>query len=107
MKSQGSLATAASRRRECQRGPVISTGWAGGGCPEGLEEHGKIATRLEKLTAQVAKLEVYRENGNGGLTVSIKGKRIKFAGNLSLPWLIGIMGGSGAVGWGVGRVFGM
>ena len=30
-----------------------------------LGKHREIAARLEKLTAQVAKLEVYLENSNG------------------------------------------
>ena len=102
MKSQGSLWPAASRRRECQRGPVISTGWARGGCSEGVEEHREIADRLEKLTAYGVKLEVYLSNGNGRFTLSVKGKRVRFVGRLSIPWFLGIVGGRGGAGWRLG-----
>ena len=52
---------------------------------QGRQEHKDIAETLEQITAQVAKLEVYLSNGNGGMTVSVKGKRVKFAGSVSLP----------------------
>ena len=73
---------------------------------EGRREHRDIAATLERLTAQVAKLEVYLENGNGGLTFSVKNKRVKFAGSLSLPWVVGILGGGSGAGWGLGRFLG-
>ena len=73
---------------------------------QGRQEHKDIAETLEQITAQVAKLEVYLSNGNGGLTFSVKNKRVKFAGSVSLPWLFGILGGSGGAGWGIGRMFG-
>ena len=73
---------------------------------QGREEHKDIADTLEKLTAQVAKLEVYLENANGGITVSVRGKRVKFAGSVSLPWLMGILGGSSGAGWNLGRLLG-
>ena len=43
---------------------------------QGREEHQAIADTLEKLTAQVSKLEVYLANSNGGMTVSVKNKRV-------------------------------
>ena len=73
---------------------------------QGRQEHKDIAETLEQITAQVAKLEVYLSNGNGGMTVSVKGKRVKFAGSVSLPWLMGILGGGGGAGWGLGRFLG-
>ena len=74
---------------------------------QGREEHKAIADTLEKLAAQVSKLEVYLANGNGGMTVSVKNKRLKFAGSLSLPWSLTLVGGGGGgVGWLLGRVFG-
>ena len=73
---------------------------------QGRDERQEIAETLEKLTVQVAKLEVYLENANGGITVSVRGKRVKFAGSVSLPWLMGILGGSSGAGWGLGRLLG-
>ena len=73
---------------------------------QGRNERQEIAETLEKLTVQVAKLEVYLSNGNGGFTLSVKGKRVRFAGSLSIPWFLGIIGGSSGAGWGLGRVFG-
>lgn len=73
---------------------------------QGREERQEIAETLERLTTQVAKLEVYLENANGGFTVSVKGKRVKFAGSVSLPWLMGILGGGGGASWGLGRILG-
>ena len=73
---------------------------------QGREEHREIADTLREITSQVAKLEVYLENGNGGLTFSVKNKRVKFAGSVSLPWLVGILGGGTGAGWGLGRLFG-
>ena len=74
---------------------------------EGRSEPKDIAETLEQITAQVAKLEVYLSNGNGGMTISVKGKRIKFAGSLSLPWLMGILGGGGGADWGIGHFLGV
>ena len=74
---------------------------------QGREEHKEIADTLEKSTAHVSKLKVYLANGNGGMTVSVKNKRLKFAGPLPLPWSLTLIGGgSGGVGWLLGRVFG-
>ena len=74
---------------------------------QGREEHKDIADTLEKLTAQVSKLEVYLANGNGGLTLSVRDKRVKFAGSLALPLSLTLVGGGGGgVGWLLGRVFG-
>ena len=73
---------------------------------EGRSEHKDIAETLEQVTAQVAKLEVYLANADGGMTISVKGKRVKFAGSINLPWLMGILGGGGGAGWGLGRLFG-
>ena len=73
---------------------------------QGREEHKDIADTLEKLADQVSKLEVYLANGNGGLTLSVKNKRVKFAGSLSLPWLMGIIGGGSGAGWALGAVLG-
>ena len=74
---------------------------------QGREEHQDIARTLEKLTAQVSKLEVYLANGNGGLTLSVRDKRLKFAWSLPLPWSLTLIGGGGSgVGWLLGRVFG-
>ena len=73
---------------------------------QGRQEHKDIADTLKKLTAQVAKLEVYLANGNGGLTLTVRRKRLRFAGSLSLPWLMGILGGGGGAGWGLGRFLG-
>ena len=73
------------------------------------EGHKEIAAALSKITARVAKLEVYLTKGNGGLTILVKGKRgkrVKFDGSLSLPWLVGILGGGSGAGRGIGRVFG-
>ena len=72
---------------------------------QGREEHREIADTLENLTVQVSKLEVYLANGNGGLTLSVRDKRVKFAGSLALPWSLTLAGGGG-VGWLLGRVFG-
>ena len=73
---------------------------------QGRNEHQDIAEALKEITEQVAKPEVYLANANGGFTISVKGKRVKFAGSLSLPWLMGILGGGGGAGWGIGRIFG-
>ena len=74
---------------------------------QGREEHKDIAATLERLGAQVSKLEVYLANGNGGLTLSVRDKRVKFAGSMALPWSLTLVGGgSGGVGWLLGRVFG-
>ena len=71
------------------------------------QEHKDIADTLEKLAAQVSKLEVYLANSNGGLTLSVRDKRVKFAGSMALPWSLTLVGGgSGGVGWLLGRVFG-
>ena len=71
------------------------------------QEHKDIAATLERLGAQVSKLEVYLANGNGGLTLSVRDKRVKFAGSMALPWSLTLVGGgSGGVGWLLGRVFG-
>ena len=72
----------------------------------GREEHQEFAAALDKLALQIAKLEVYLEQKNGGFTVSVKDKHVKFAGSLSLPWLIGLLGGGSGAGWGLGRLFG-
>ena len=37
---------------------------------------------------------------------SVKNKRVKFAGNLPLPWLVDILGGGSGTCWGLGRLFG-
>ena len=73
---------------------------------QGRNEHQDIADSLKEITDQVAKLEVYLANANGGMTISVKGKRVKFAGSVSLPWLMGILGSGGGAGWGIGRIFG-
>ena len=73
---------------------------------EGRDEHKDIAETLERLTAQVARLEVYLANGNGGLTVSVRHKRLRFAGSLSLPWLMGLLGGGSGGGWALGHLLG-
>ncbi len=70
------------------------------------EERKEIAETLQKLTVQVAKLEVYLENANGGITVSVRNKRVKFAGFLSLPWLVGILSAASGGSWSLGRLFG-
>ena len=69
---------------------------------QGRNERQEIAETLEKLTVQVAKLEVYLENANGGITISVRNKRVKFAGSLSLPWLVGLLGSGSGAGWGLG-----
>ena len=74
---------------------------------QGRQEHKDIADTLERLAAQVSKLEVYLANGNGGLTLSVRNKRVKFAGSMALPWSLTLVGGGGGgVGWLLGRVFG-
>ena len=74
---------------------------------QGRQEHQDIAETLNALTAQIAKLEVYLSNGNGGLTFSVKNKRVKFAGSVPLPWSLTLAGGGGSgVGWLLGRAFG-
>ena len=72
----------------------------------GREEHQEFAAALEKLALQIAKLEVYLEQKNGGFTVSVKDKHVKFAGSLSLPWLMGIITACGGGGFGLGKLFG-
>ena len=67
---------------------------------QGREEHQSFAESLEFLTAEVAKLGVYLSSGNGGFTISVKNKRVKFAGSVSFPWLLGIVSGGGGAGWG-------
>ena len=47
---------------------------------QGRNEHQDIAEALKEITEQVAKPEVYLANANGGFTISVKGKRVKFAG---------------------------
>ena len=73
---------------------------------QGLDEHEQIGEALTELTKSVARLEVYLANGNGGLTVSVRQKRIRFAGSLSLPWLMGLLGGGSGGGWILGRLLG-
>ena len=73
---------------------------------QGRDERQEIAETLEELTVQVAKLEVYLENANGGITVSVKGKRVKFAGSVSLTWFVGLLDGGSGAGWGLGRLSG-
>ncbi len=74
---------------------------------QGDEAHQQINQTLEELIAQVAKLEVYLAN-NGGFTLSVRDKRVKFAGSVPLPWSLTLAGGSGGgVGWLVGRMFGV
>ena len=51
----------------------------------GREEHQEFAAALDKLALQIAKLEVYLEQKNGGFTVSVKDKHVKFAGSLIAP----------------------
>ena len=74
---------------------------------DGRQEHVEIADTLRELTAQVARLEVYLANGNGGLSLTVQQKRVRFAGSISLPWLMGILGGGSGGGWAVGRVLGV
>ena len=73
---------------------------------EGREEHREIAEALDHLKTRFARMEVYLANGNGGFTLSVKNRRVRFAGSLSLPWLMGIMGGGSGGGWVIGRLFG-
>ena len=73
----------------------------------GREEHRDITDALERLTAKVAQLEVFLANGDGGLTLSIKHRRVKFAGSLSLPWLMGVLGGGSGGSWAIGRLAGV
>ena len=73
---------------------------------QGRDEHHSIAERLDTLAGEVGKLEVFLSNGDGGLTVPVKRRTIKFAGSISLPWLMGILGGGGGAGWTIGRLTG-
>ena len=72
----------------------------------GREEHQQFADSLDQLAVGMAKMNVYLENRNGGFTISVKDKHIKFAGNLSLPWLMGIITACGGGGFGIGKLFG-
>ena len=72
----------------------------------GREEHREFAETMDRLALQIAKLEVYLEQKNGGFTVSVKDKHVKFAGSLSLPWLVGIISAFGGGGFGLGKLFG-
>ena len=71
----------------------------------GRDEHREFADALEQLAEQMAKMNVYLENRNGGFTISVKDKHVKFAGSLSLPWLMGIITACGSGGFGLGKFF--
>ena len=73
---------------------------------QGREADQRVASTLEALAAQVSKLEVYLSNGNGGFSLTVRHKRVRFAGSISLPWLMGFLGGGSGGGWALGRLFG-
>lgn len=73
---------------------------------QGGEVHRIVADSLKALEKQVGELLLYLSS-NGGVTLSVRDKRVKFAGSVSLPWAMALFGSSsGGVGWLLGRVFG-
>ena len=68
--------------------------------------HGKLLTAIGAIKLEVAGLQTFLST-NGGVTVSIRQGKVKFAGSVSIKLLTGILGtGGSGLGWLVGRVFG-
>jgi len=71
----------------------------------GEQFHKAVVEAIQGVKAEIANLQTYL-SANGGLTITFKERRVKFAGSLSIAWLLGLGSGGGGVGWFLGRVFG-
>ena len=72
----------------------------------GMRDHAAIFAAIEDVKGQIAGLETYL-SANGGFTLTIKERRIKFAGSVPIPWSILALGSISSGGAGLGKLLGL